>query len=55
MSFKDIIEGKESKVESHLKVDEDFLRKLAEYKIITNFQRWKIGVYFCYCLQVLVE
>jgi len=44
MSFKDIFEGKESELESHLEVNEGFLRKLEEYKIITNIQRRKIGV-----------
>jgi len=43
-TFKSIFEGKESRLESHLNVDEGLLRKLEEYQIITNLQRRKIKV-----------
>jgi len=45
-TFKSIFQGKESKVESSINVDEGLLSKLEEYQIITNLQRRKIKVSF---------
>ena len=54
-TFRGILEGKESEVESNINVDEGLLRKLEEYRIITNLQRRKIKVYFVIVYHVLVE
>ena len=54
MTFKRLIEGKESKFEEKLNVDHPLLRRLQQHKLITNHQRCKIEVNFVIVLHVLM-
>ena len=44
LTFKGIIEGKQSKLEEKINVDAGLLSRLEEYRIITDRQRHRIEV-----------